>query len=139
VINYCSSAYKYTQKLRFNRVFSLPFFSEILIFEETKQNLYKMSEEVKKDPRDLNGDGKVSLGEKVQFAAEKAGEKIEAAIADAKEDAKVALGEAKELYAKASDKAKDMYAEAKESAKDLYDKAADKVQDLKDKKDKKEA
>lgn len=118
------------------------FFPELLIFEEKNHitfkqpiNLYTMSEEVKKDPRDLNGDGKVTLGEKVQYAAEKAGEKIEAAIADAKEDAKEALGEAKELYSKASDKAKDMYAEAKESAKDLYDKAADKVHELKDKKE----
>ena len=34
-----------------------------------------MSEE-SKDPRDLNGDGKVTLGEKIQYAAGKAGEKV---------------------------------------------------------------
>ena len=37
------------------------------------------------DPRDLNQDGKVTLGEKVQYAAGKAAEKAKEVYADAKE------------------------------------------------------
>ena len=59
-----------------------------------------MCEETPKDPRDLNGDGKVTLSEKIQYKADQAKDKIEAALKDAKEDAK-------ELYAKASVKAKE--------------------------------
>ena len=35
-----------------------------------------MAEETIKDPRDLNGDGKVTLDEKIKYAASKAGEKL---------------------------------------------------------------
>ena len=37
------------------------------------------------DPRDLNQDGKVTLGEKVQYAAGKAAEKAKEVYAEAKE------------------------------------------------------
>ena len=37
-------------------------------------------EEEKKNPMDLNGDGKVSFGEKVQYYAGKAGEKVEEGV-----------------------------------------------------------
>ena len=57
-----------------------------------------MSEETAKDPRDLNGDGKVTLGEKVQYAADKATEKLEQAIEDYKECAKESLKDAKERF-----------------------------------------
>ena len=57
-----------------------------------------MSEE-SKDPRDLNGDGKVTLGEKIQYAAGKAGEKVKEVAGEMKENAK-------DLYAKAAPKAK---------------------------------
>ena len=66
------------------------------------------------DPRDLNQDGKVTLGEKVQYAA-----------------------------GKVADKSKELYAEAKDKAADLKEKAADKIdtakQKIQEKKDEKEA
>ena len=92
-----------------------------------------MSEELK-DPRDLNNDGKVTLGEKIQHAAEIAGKKI-GEVADEMVD------NAKDLYEKASPKAKEVFGEMKESAADLMDKARtemdkakDKIDSLKDKK-----
>ena len=58
-------------------------------------------EEEKKNPMDLNGDGKVTLGEKVQYYAGKAGEKVEESVKKVydgvKEDAKDALADAKVL------------------------------------------
>ena len=65
-----------------------------------------MEEEIKKDPRDLNEDGKVSLDEKLKYAASKAGEKISETAASVK------CG-AKKLYDKAAPKAKELYAEVK--------------------------
>lgn len=85
-----------------------------------------MSEE-SKDPRDLNGDGKVTLGEKIQYAAGKAGEKVKEVAGEMKENAK-------DLYAKAAPKAKEVLAEMKENAEDLVDKAKGKIDSLKDKK-----
>ena len=92
-----------------------------------------MSEELK-DSRDLNNDGKVTLGEKIQHAAEIAGKKI-GEVADEMVD------NAKDLYEKASPKAKEVFGEMKESAADLMDKARtemdkakDKIDSLKDKK-----
>ena len=61
-----------------------------------------MAEETK-DPRDLNGDGKVTLGEKVQYYAGKAGEKVEKATDQAFSEVKE---DAKEESAEAADKAK---------------------------------
>ena len=46
-----------------------------------------MSEENVKNPMDLNGDGKVTLGEKVQYGVGKAQEKVEKAIGDIADDA----------------------------------------------------
>ena len=77
-----------------------------------------MEEEKMKDPRDLNGDGKVTLDEKIKYAAAKAGEKIEEAAAEVKEGAK-------KLYDKAAPKAKE----------DLSDKAKCKINGLKEKKE----
>ena len=70
-----------------------------------------MAEETK-NPMDLNGDGKVTVGEKVQYYA----------------------GKAKEVGAKAKEKAKEVYAEAKEDAKELKEKAKAKVDEIKAKK-----
>ena len=75
-----------------------------------------MAEELEKDPRDLNGDGKVSLSEKIQYGLKQAGAKAEEIMGEAKE-------KGKELYAKASDK-----------AKETVDAAKAKVQEIKDKK-----
>ena len=56
-------------------------------------------EEEKVNPMDLNGDGKVTFGEKVQYYAGKAGEKVEESVKKVyegvKEDAKDALADAK--------------------------------------------
>lgn len=90
-----------------------------------------MEEEKIKDPRDLNGDGKVTFDEKIKYAAAKAGEKIEEAAAEVKEGAK-------KLYDKAAPKAKEVFAEVKEKAEDLSDKAKCKINSLKEKKDKEE-
>ena len=94
-------------------------------------------EEEKKTPMDLNGDGEVTLSEKVQYYANLAGEKVEEGVKkvyeSVKEDAKDALADAKvmaakvkekgkEVYDKAADKAKDLYAEAKVNAAELADK-----------------
>ena len=86
-----------------------------------------MSEETK-DPRALNGDGKVTLEEKIKYAANKAGEKISVMAGEMKENAK-------ELYDKAAPKAKEVFAEMKENATELVDKAKDKVDSLKAKKE----
>ncbi len=79
------------------------------------------------DPRDLNGDGTVTLGEKIQHAAEVAGKKV-GEVADEMVD------NAKELYAKAAPKAKEVIGEIKENAVELMDKAKDKIDSLKEKK-----
>lgn len=104
-----------------------------------------MSEENVKNPMDLNGDGKVTFGEKVQYKAgqaadkakdvyAKASEKVKDAYADAKEDFAEAKDKAKEVYAKASEKVKDAYADAKEDFVEAKDLAKSKIQELKDKK-----
>ena len=68
-------------------------------------------EEEKKNPMDLNGDGKVTLGEKVQYYAGKASDKVEESVKKVyegvKEDAKDALEDAKVLAAKAKEKGKE--------------------------------
>ena len=78
------------------------------------------------DPRDLNQDGKVTLGEKVQYAAGKAAEKAKEVYADAKE-------KTVEVAGKVADKSKELYAEAKDKAVDLKEKAADKIDTAKQK------
>jgi uncharacterized protein YjbJ (UPF0337 family) len=101
-----------------------------------------MSEETLKDPRDLNGDGKVSLDEKLKCAAAKASKKFNE-VADEMVD------NAKDLYEKAAPKAKEVFGEmkgnadklmddaaglvgkAQTSAADLMDKAKDKIDSLK--------
>ena len=65
-----------------------------------------------KDPRDLNGDGKVTLDEKIKYAAAKAGEKLGEVAGEMKDNAK-------KLYDKAAPKAKEVFAEMKENAEDL--------------------
>ena len=87
-----------------------------------------MSEETLKDPRDLNGDGKVTLGEKIQHAAEVAGKKM-GEVADemvVAPKAKEVLGEMKENASGLMDK-----------ARCEMDKAKDKIEELKEKKEKK--
>ena len=78
------------------------------------------------DPRDLNGDGKVSFGEKVQYAAGKAADKAKEVYAEAKE-------KTVEVAGKVAEKSKEFYAEAKEKAGDLKEKAADKIDTAKQK------
>lgn len=87
-----------------------------------------MAEENIKDPRDLNGDGKVTLEEKIKYAAAKASEKLSEVADEMKENAK-------ELYGKAAPKAKEVFAEMKENAEDLAGKAKGKIEELKAKKD----
>lgn len=82
--------------------------------------------ENKKDPRDLNGDGKVTLDEKIKYAAGKAGEKLSEVAGEMKENAK-------ELYEKAAPKAKEVLSEMKENAEDLAEKAKVKMDEVKDK------
>ena len=52
------------------------------------------------DPRDLNGDGKVTLGEKVKYVADKAGEKICKAILARKREVLVGRKELLMVYIK---------------------------------------
>ena len=86
------------------------------------------------DPRDLDGDGKVTLKEKVQYAAGQAADKAKEIYAEAKD-------KTVEVAGKVADKSKELYAEAKDKAADVKDKAADaldtakqKVQAFKDEK-----
>ena len=80
------------------------------------------------DPRDLNGDGKVTLSEKVQYAAGQAAEKAKGVYADAKV-------KAAEVAGKVADKSKELYAEAKEKTADAIDTAKQKLQANKDEKE----
>lgn len=82
-----------------------------------------MNEENAKDPRDLNGDGKVSLNEKLTYMAGEASDKLEAAASKLADDAK-------EFAGKAADKAEELFAEAKVKANEFADKASDKAKDL---------
>jgi ElaB/YqjD/DUF883 family membrane-anchored ribosome-binding protein len=81
-----------------------------------------MDQENTKDPRDLNGDGKVSFGEKVQYGLDQASDKLEKAINDVKdgvvESAKDAKQMIEEKMPKVADKAKEVYGEAKEFVKE---------------------
>ena len=79
-----------------------------------------MSEEF--DKRDLNHDGKVSLGEKIGYG-------IDEAVKDAKEVAAKAKVKAEELKKKAPEK----FAEMKKDIKEAADKAKVKAEELKEK------
>ena len=81
-----------------------------------------MSEEF--DKRDLNHDGKVSLGEKIGYG-------IDEAVKDAKEVAAKAKVKAEELKEKAPEK----FAEMKQDVKEAADKAKAKFDNLTSKKD----
>lgn len=85
------------------------------------------------DPRDLDGDGKVTFKEKVQYTADKAVDKAEELVNQVADSAKEVYAGAKEktveIAGKVADKSKEIYAEAKDKAEDLMDKA----EDLKDK------
>ena len=72
-----------------------------------------MNEENAKDPRDLNGDGKVTLNEKITYMANEASEKLEEVAKKAAEEAKVL-----------ADKADVKLAEAKVKANEFADKAS---------------
>ena len=71
-----------------------------------------------KDPRDLNGDGKVTIDEKIKYAAGKAGEKLSEVAGEVKEGAK-------KLYDKAAPKVKEGIAEAKSKIESLKEKKED--------------
>ena len=49
-----------------------------------------MEEEKKLDPRDLNGDGKVTLEEKLRYAATKASDKLSEVAGEVKDGARKA-------------------------------------------------
>ena len=76
-----------------------------------------MAEEVK-NPMDLNGDGKVTIAEKVQYKAGQAYDKIKE---EAKEAYDKASLKAKDLGEKAAVKAKELGAKAKVEAKEAYE------------------
>ena len=82
-----------------------------------------MSEEF--DKRDLNHDGKVSIGERIGYG-------IDEAIKDAKEVA----GKAKVKAAELKEKAPEKFAEMKEDVKEAADKAKAKIDNLTSKKEK---
>ena len=111
-----------------------------------------------KEKYDLNGDGKVTLKEKVQYTAGQVTDKAKDVYAEAKDKTVEVAGKvadkAKDVYAEAkektvevagkvTEKAKDIYAEVKENAEDLQNKAEDAIDTLKqkfqEKKDSKEA
>ena len=85
-----------------------------------------MSEETLKDPRDLNADGKVSLDEKIKYAASKASEKMS-------EVAGEMVDNAKNLYEKAAPKAKEIFGEMKDNAAEIVDKAQKETVEIMDK------
>ena len=87
-----------------------------------------MAEDTIKDPRDLNGDGKVTLDEKIKYAAAQAGKKISEVAGDVKD-------KSKELYDKAAPKAKEAFAGVKEKGAALADKAKGKFAEFKAKKE----
>jgi len=99
-----------------------------------------MNENVEKNPMDLNGDGKVTFSEKVQYTVGKAQEKTEEVLNEIKDDAVEALGEAKVLAGKAKEKAAEAKvkvgekaAEAKEKAAEAKVKVGEKVAEAKEK------
>ena len=98
-----------------------------LSHKDYNQIFFNMSEENVKNPMDLNGDGKVTLAERVQYAAGKAGEKIDQAMDQIKADAKVTAADAKVFAAKAGEKAKEFAAKAGDKAKEFAAKAGDKA------------
>ena len=99
--------------------------TNIIMSEETNNTQF--------DPRDRNQDGKVSLEEKVRYAAEKAGDAISGAAKAVKdyakgtpEDRKAKNEEIKGKISAAADKvedaAKKVYGEVKEGAEKLFKK-----------------
>lgn len=114
-----------------------------------------MCEENKINPADLNGDGKVTFKEQIQYAAQQAMAKAEELTEQVKESE--AFAKTKEFAAQASDKTKELAAKAgakadeittkikeseaygkvsekaadlKEDAKEAFDKAKDKIEDI---------
>lgn len=76
-----------------------------------------MSDEPKKKPMDLDGDGKVTLDEAKQYAKEKAAElagKAKVKAAELKEEAAEVAVKAKAKAAEIGEEVKDLYADAKE-------------------------
>jgi len=102
-----------------------------------------MSEETNNpqfDPRDLNQDGKVTLDEKIRYAAGKAGDAISGAAKSVKDYAKATPEERKakndEIKGKISqaadkveDAAKKVYGEMKEGAEKLFKKEEPKAEE----------
>ena len=105
------------------------------------------------DKRDLNKDGKVSLGEKIGYSIDKAQEKLEEAaaqakvkaeelkekapgkIAEMKQEVKEAAEQAKVKAAELKDKASEKFAEMKEETKEAADKAKAKFDSFVSRKD----
>lgn len=91
-----------------------------------------MSEE-NKNPMDLDGDGKVTIKERIQYTAMQAKAKAEEIAEQVKESE--AYAKAKDVAAKASGKASEMIDKAKESeayakAKDVAAKAGEKASEM---------
>lgn len=91
-----------------------------------------MSEEMKEtqepqefNPMDLNQDGKVSVKERLQYAADKANEAISIAADVIKDEAKEAYERVKEYQALSPEEKKARQDEWKEKATEMAGKAAD--------------
>ncbi|MBQ6244804.1 MAG: hypothetical protein IJK55_08845 [Bacteroidales bacterium] len=87
---------------------------------------------------DLDGDGKVTLNEAIQYTKEKAGEiagKAKVKLDELGEEAKKEFAELKVDAAEVADKVKDKYNELGAEVKDLYADAKEKVKDVVGKKE----
>ena len=91
------------------------------------------------DEMDLNQDGKVTFGEKVQFYANKASDQLSDVAEDVKAKSEVLIQKTKEKAAIAKEKASDLAAKAVEEIKETYQEAkegiAEVTKDLKGEKD----
>lgn len=87
-----------------------------------------MCDEKKINPADLNGDGKVTFMEQVQYTAGQAKAKAEELAAKAKESE--AFAKVKDLAAKAGDKAEELAGKVKEEINEAYATTKGQVDDL---------
>lgn len=96
-----------------------------------------MCEENKTNPADLNGDGKVTIKEQIQYSAMQAKAKAEELAAKAKESE--AYAKAKDIAAKAGEKAGVVAGKVKEDINEAYNVTKAQVDDLLAKKEEKPA
>ena len=90
------------------------------------QITYTMNEQNQEfDPRDLNKDGKVSVKEKLQFAADKAIEAADSAADAIREGAQELYGKVKDYQALSPEEKKAVQDQWKEKVSDAAEKVAD--------------